>query len=125
MRLEFLEHGSLDCPLIRLYEFNPREAYQLRCMALPLARGTEATVPLHEQPNVTAIGGCQLRLRQGKKDPRVSRVSFVKFEWVLSRAGWLQVAGLIRPFSRGAAEGYQWLSEQGKVKILLSCDGRW
>ncbi|HEY6967970.1 MAG TPA: hypothetical protein VJA94_02105 [Candidatus Angelobacter sp.] len=125
MKLEFLESGSPDCPLIRLYEFTPKEAYQLRRIAIQLARGKETTVRLHEQPNVTAIGGCELLLLQGKEDRGVSAISSSKFKWILSPAGWLQVANLIRPFSRGAANGDQWLSETGKVKIVLSCDGRW
>lgn len=125
MKLEFLASGSPDCPLIRIYEFNSKEAYELRRIALALARGTETVVRLHEQPNVTAIGGCELMLQQGKKERGVSAISSSKFEWVLPQAGWLQIAGLIRPFSRGGTNGYQWLSETGKVKILLFCDGKW
>ena len=125
MKLEFLESGSPDCPLIRLYEFTSREAYQLRRVALQLARSKEITVRLHEQPNVVAIDGCKLTLQQGKKDRGVSEISSLNFECVFSKAGWLQVADLIRRFSRSAANGFQWLSETRKVKILLSCDGKW
>lgn len=125
MKLEFLESGSPDCPLIRMCEFNSKEAYQLRRIAMQLARGKATSVLLQEQPNVTAIGGCKLTLLQGKEDRGASAISFSKFEWVLSPAGWLQVANLIRPFSRGVANGYQWLCGTGKVKILLSSDGKW
>ena len=125
MKLEFLASGSPDCPLIRIYEFNSKEAYELRRIALHLARGKETVVRLHELPNVTAIGGCELTLHQRKSDRGVSAVSSSKFEWALSRAGWLQVADLIRPFSRGTASGFQWLFGTSKVNILLSCDGKW
>jgi hypothetical protein len=37
MKLEFLECGSPDCPLIRLYKFNAKEAYDLRRTALQLS----------------------------------------------------------------------------------------
>lgn len=125
MKLELLASGSPDCALIRLYEFNSKEAYQLRRIALQLARGKETTIPLHKESNVISIGGCELILRRGKKDRRVFEISSLKFEWALSRAGWRRVADLIRPFSRGTASGYQWLSEPGKVQILLSLDGKW
>ena len=125
MKLEFLASGSPDCPLIRLYEFNSKETYELRRIAVHLARGKETVVRLHEQPNVTAIGDLELALLQGQKDRGVSEMSRLKFEWVLSPAGGRQVADLIRPFSRGMANGYQWLPGTGKVQILLSCDGQW
>src|SRR5262249_34809201 len=93
MKLEFLASGSPDCPLIRLYEFTSKDAYELRRIVLQLARGEETIVWLHEQPNVTAIGGCELALRQGKKDRGVSATSLLKLEWILSPVSWLQVAG--------------------------------
>jgi hypothetical protein len=37
MKLEFLECGSPDGPLIRLYKFNAKETYDLRRTALQLA----------------------------------------------------------------------------------------
>ena len=123
MKLDFLPSGSPDCPLIRIYEFTPKEAYELRRVGLQLARGKETTVRLHEQPNVTAIGECELTLQKGQKDRGVSEVSSLKFEWILSASGWFQVAGLIRPFSRGVTNGFQWLTQPGKVQILLSCNG--
>jgi hypothetical protein len=125
MKLEFLESGSPDCPLIRLYEFNAKEAYELRRIALQLAKGKEHTIFLHEQPGMISIGGCELTLQQEDKDRGASEISSLKFKWVLSQAGWLQVAGLIRPFSQGANKGWQWLSEVGKVRILLSVEGSW
>ena len=125
MKLEFLASGSPDCPLIRMYKFNSKEAYELRRVALQLARGKEKAVRLHEQPNVISSGGCELTLQQGQKDFGVSEISPLKFEWVLSQAGWLEVADLIRPFSRGTTEGWQWLCEIGRARVLLSCDGHW
>lgn len=125
MKLEFLASGPPDCPLIRIYEFNSKEAYELRRIALQLARGRETVARLHERPNVTAIDDLELALQQGQKDCGVSEISRLKFEWVLSRAGWLWVASLIRPFSRGTTNGFQWLAGTGRVNILLSCDGKW
>jgi len=125
MKLEFLERGSPDCPLIRLYEFAAKESYNLRRIALQLARGREQTVLFHEQPGVISIGSCRLTLHQGEEDCGVSEFGARNFKWVLSKVGWFQVAGLIRPFSKGATVGFQWLSERGKARILISSDGRW
>jgi hypothetical protein len=44
---------------------------------------------------------------------------------MLTNDGWRNVARLIRPFSRGEAPGFQWLSEIGKIAVLLSRDGSW
>lgn len=107
MKLEFLEIGSADCPLIRLYEFSPEEAYQLRRIVLQLARGREQTVALNEQPGVTPISGCQLSLGRGEKDQGVIEAAPLKFAWVLTKSGWFNVAALIRPFSRDNLSGFQ------------------
>ena len=125
MKLEFLENGSPDYPLIRVYEFDAEEAYNLRRITLQLARGKDQTVLFHEQPGVIPIGGCQLTLHRGEKDRGVSEFASRKFKWVLSNTGWFQVAGLIRPFSRTDLSGFQWLSEGGQIRVLLSQDGHW
>ena len=125
MKLEFLESGSPDCPLVRLYEFTSQEAYDFRRIALQLAGGREHTVFLSERPGTIPIRGCELTLQKENKDRGVSEISSAKFKWVLSQNGWLQVAHLIRPFSHGVSRGWQWLSEKGQARILLSCDGGW
>jgi hypothetical protein len=125
MKLEFLESGSPDCPLIRLYEFGTKEANSLRRIALHLAGAKEQTVLFHEQPGVIPVDGCQLTLHLGKKDLGVFEQGPNKFKWALSRTSWFQVAGLIRPFTRTVSSGFQWLSDGGQIRVLLSHDGRW
>jgi hypothetical protein len=125
MKLEFVESGSPDCPLIRLYEFGTKEADSLRGVTLRLARTREQTVAFHEQPGIIPIGGCQLTLQLGEKDRGVSETGLNKFRWVLSKTGWLQVAGLIQPFMQTDSRGFQWLSGAGQIRVLLSHDGRW
>jgi hypothetical protein len=125
MKIEFLKSGSPDCPLIRLYEFKPSEAQSLRRIALQLARGRIQRVPLHNEQGILAIGGCQLALSREERDRGVFETGPLEFKWALTGAGWLSVSGLIRPFSRTNSGGFQWLSDGGKIGILLSCDGRW
>jgi hypothetical protein len=125
MKLEFLKNGSPDCPLIRVYEFDAKEADNLRRITLQLAGAREQTVLFHEQPGVIPIDGCQLMLHIGEKDRGVSELGSNKFKWILSKAGWFQVVGLIRPFTRTDSSGFQWLSDGGQIRVLLSHDGRW
>jgi hypothetical protein len=125
MKIEFLKSGSPDCPLIRLYEFKTSDVQSLRRIALQLARGRIHTVPLHKEQGILAIGGCQLALSRGEKDRGVFETGPLEFVWILTAAGWLSVSGLIRPFSRTNSGGFQWLSDGGKIRILLSRDGRW
>jgi hypothetical protein len=125
MKIEFLKSGSPDCPLIRLYGFDVNEVYNLRRIVLRLARGTQRTAVLNEEPGVLPVGGCQLTLRRGERDRGVYEVAPLKFEWMMTNDGWRSVGGLIRPFSRGDVSGFQWLSEIGKIAVLLSRDGSW
>jgi hypothetical protein len=125
MKMEFLENGAPDCPLIRLYEFKPSEAQSLRRIALQLARGRTRKVPLHEERGILAMGGCQLILSRGEKDRGVFETGRSVFEWVLTGGVWLSVSGLIRPFSKTDSGGYQWLCDRGQIRILLSHDGYW
>jgi len=125
MKIEFLKSGSPDCPLIRLYGFEADEAYRLRRIALRLAKSTCQAIAFDEQAGILPIGGCHLILSCGKEDRGVLEVGPSTIEWGLTKSGWFNVAGLIRPFSRGNLAGYQWLSDRGKIRILLSRDGQW
>jgi hypothetical protein len=125
MKIEFLKSGSPDCPLIRLYEFDASEAQSLRRICLQLARGRTKVLHVHKEQEILAINGCELTLGRGEKDRGVLETEPLKFAWIPTKAGWLSVAGLIRPFSRTNSGGFQWLSDRGKLRILLSRDGRW
>jgi hypothetical protein len=125
MKMEFLKSGSPECPLIRLYEFKASEAYELRRIALQLARGAYRAIPLQEGPALSPIVGCELTLSRGEEGQGVFETAPLKFSWALSKSGWIRVASLIRPFSRGKLSGFQWLSNQGGIQILLSPDGHW
>ena len=62
MKLEFLPDGSLNCPLIRLYEFDRPQAGQLREIVNRFATGSNQTIALHEEKWVAPLGGCKLDL---------------------------------------------------------------
>jgi hypothetical protein len=125
MKMEFIRSGSPDCPLIRLYEFKTSEAQSLRRIVLQLAKGRTPSVLLHKAEGIEAIDWCQLTLSRGEKDRGTFETGPMEFAWVLTGGGWLSVSGLIRPFSQIGSRGYQWLSDRGKIRILISHDGSW
>jgi len=73
MKLEFLEYGSPDCPLVRLYEFTSQEAYDFRRIALQLARGREHTVFLNERAGYGSDRGLRINAPERKQGSRSVR----------------------------------------------------
>lgn len=125
MKLEFLRAGSPDCPLIRLYDFDSREALRFLQIALQLAGKRDSAIVLHVDTIITPIDACELTLRCADDRAGVRELSPMKFEWVSSDGGWLDIASLIQPFCQADAAGHQWLSRVGNITVLLSRDGKW
>jgi hypothetical protein len=126
MKLEYLEAGSPDCPLIRLYDFTSEEAARLHAALTSLAAGAVQRVLVHDLTGVKVIGNCRLVLVVGWRDQGiVPRAAPADFEYALTAATWDNVAGLVEPFGNGST-GFQWLpAESGDAGVLLSPDGRW
>lgn len=125
MKLEFVREGSPDCPLLRLYDFDPAEARQLQHAVLRLVRQSDEMIALHQQPGIQPVAGCELTLLRADNVQGVRETAPGKFEWLYSIDGWLEIAGLIQPFCQDDAVGFQWLSRIGKIAVLLSRDGSW
>ena len=125
MKLEFLASGSQDCPLIRLFDFDLPEVTRLRKIFEDLSQGALQTADLHNEPGIEPIDSCQLTLRVGNRDLGVEQNGQLGFECVLTPDSWDWVRELVDPFCEGRTGGYQWLSEQGKVSLLLSRSGMW
>lgn len=125
MKLEFLKEGSQHCPLIRLYEFDQAEVAELRWLVRSLAAGSIQSVRLDNQAWVTAIHGCRLVLKRNTWDEGIRNVGHLKFECLLTADRWRNVEGLLERFCEPAVIGYQWLSESGPVRLLISPDGTW
>jgi hypothetical protein len=125
MRLEFLPDGSLDYPLIRLFDFTPAEAARLGAVVLDLAVGRAQRVSVHALPGVTAVDGCELVFRTRSWNQGIVRVGPVAFENGLTADTWDNVAFLIEPFACEGG-GYQWLDGgPGEASLLLSVSGEW
>ena len=116
MKLEYLSDGSAECPLIRLYEFNRSEAKQLRQLVKSLVNGDNERIALQNEMWVEPIGGCSLDLRVGTRNDGVREEQPLRFECVLTRAGWSNVEGLLEPSPSPIAE---------RPPLLVGSNFRW
>src|SRR5260370_41847386 len=123
MMLEYLADAAP--PLIRLYEFNHAEVRQLRELVRSLVSGTRQGVSLQKEAWAQPIDGCSLELRLGNRDRGIRQVSPLKFECTLTSDGWSNVEGLLDPFCEADVSGFQWLTHDGRVPVLMSRDGQW
>ena len=123
MKQEFLPSGSPDCPLLRLFDFSPAEACELRGIFAELASGARSRFELRElaQP----VHNCALVLSVGKRDEGIIQTAENHFECVLTRDTWDNVAFLTVPFCASASDGFQWLTEHSGISLLLSPSGQW
>ena len=126
MKLEYLSSGSMDCPLICLYDFTASEAQQLADEIVRLSEGGSKCLVLDQLPWVESVGGCRLTLHVRDWDQGAVRAAEpLHFACGLTTGTWDNVAGLIEPFTKEAA-GFQWLAGiPGEVNVLLSPNGQW
>jgi hypothetical protein len=126
MKLEFLADGSSDCPLIRPYGFDQSSVCRLRDLIKSLGASTRTSVPLHMQPWIEPVDGCELDLCLGERDRGIIEVQPSRFNLVLSDEGWADIAGLLEPFcGSDIPDAYQWLDRRDKISLLLSSSGAW
>lgn len=126
VKIEFLPEGSNDCPLIRLFDFEPSEGKRLVGILSQLADGSLQSVALTEIPGFEPVAGCCLVLRVGEKNHGIFAKGSGSFECILERSRWEQVVGLAEPFCSSSAGGnFQWLDETSSISLLISPTGRW
>ena len=127
MKMEFLPDGSPDCPLIRLYDFDTKQACLLQSLLSNLADGTETEVSLQEALSAEAIEDCNLILQTTDKDHGIVWNAQVgTFLCQLRCSSWESVAELVAPFCvRSVAGTFQWLSQTSSISWLLSPSGLW
>lgn len=125
MKIEYLSEGSADCPLIRLYEFDSSEAQRLKQLVKSLVAGDRQDVALQNEEWVKPVGECGLNLRRGDRNQGVRQTQPLKFECVLSPDGWSNVEMLLEPFCESNTTGFQWLTHDGRIALLISPTGRW
>jgi len=124
MKIDYLEDGADDCPLIRLYAFQPFEAECLRRIFERLAEGSQTQVRLEDVLAVEAMDSTRLTMIVGNEDKGIDKVGDHSFVLTLTLPAWQQVAELTAPFGVEKA-GFQWLSTESEISLLLSSDGHW
>lgn len=125
MRLDAIQHGPDESPVVRLFQFDFQEVEKLFHGLNILASREGEKLEVHGIAGVKAVGGTQLLLRSGSKDKgMVTTLGDASFECVLTPESWDNVAGLVEPFLK-EIRGFQWLVELGQGKLLLSFDGLW
>ncbi|MCC6983940.1 MAG: hypothetical protein IT535_11765 [Bauldia sp.] len=137
MNLEFLEEGSEDCPLIRLYGTVPAEFVSLHREIRRLATGEVERVSVDRLPGFRSVDGCELTMVSSPRDIGVHRRQGTpSFEWQLTPSMWDIAGDFIDPFARDLEVGrYQWLAGRqggsglnvGKIAVLMSAteSGEW
>jgi hypothetical protein len=125
MKLEYLAAGSRDCPLVRLSEFDEAEVRSLRILIRSLVTGQCQSVALEGEEWVESVGGCRLTLRQGGRNLGLRELNPLNFECVLESGGWSNVEGLLDVFCGSDSSGFQWLTREGSVGLLISQNGQW
>jgi hypothetical protein len=125
VKLEYLPDGSPDCPLIRLFEFDQLEAQRLRQLVISLVAGDRQDVALQNEEWVKPVGECCLNLRRGNRNQGVRQAQALKFNCVLTPDGWSNVEALLEPFCESNTPGFQWLTHDGRIALLISANGQW
>jgi hypothetical protein len=126
MKLDYLPSGSVDCPLIRLYDFSPVEAKQLHVAVGRLASGELDQVAVHDLPRVASVDRCRLWLCVRSWDQGVvCKSPPADFDCGFTAGTWDNTNGLIETMIRGS-DGCQWLAQApGEVALLMSTSGTW
>ncbi|MFI4993063.1 MAG: hypothetical protein ACHQCH_05545 [Solirubrobacterales bacterium] len=130
MLLEYLEDpdAQVDTRVLLLYEFMPDEVGALRDAIDRLSRGSPGDeLRVGALPGVVAVDGSSLAATVGEAELGVEPVAGAgrQFRCALTSGGWHRVRGLLEPFLRGDCQGFQYLSEEGTVEWIISCNRGW
>jgi|SRR5579872_3204511 len=129
MKIDYLENGSTDWPLIRIYGDEPEFCAQLLRAFEQLANGEVKEVSLTGLPGAEPLGNCTLIAQTFKLDRGIVHKHGNIFYWMLTSASWDNVAALIEPFCLPETNGFQWLDQvaasDARVLVSKSPHGRW
>jgi hypothetical protein len=128
LKIEYLHAGSPECPVIRLCDFDIDGAQELRELFQSLANGNESSIALHNLNSFSAVDHVRLFLSTASKDFGIVRISnqLRGFDLRLTRATFADLAELTVRFENLEHSGaFQWLSELGAARLLLSPSGWW
>ncbi len=117
MIIEYIPDGSPDCPLVRISETSRDDIQKLLTALKRLSKREDEKIEMEGND-------IELICKSGEKDTGLRQITNHTFECVLACETWLQVYGLTEPFLEKQT-GFQWLSEDGPIRLLLSPAGAW
>ncbi|MGA1236121.1 MAG: hypothetical protein ACO34E_04580 [Limisphaerales bacterium] len=131
-------------PILRLHDFDQPELVLLRQNICRLANRDCAILPLHQQPFVKPVGGCQLTLKASSRDHGIEHsIEPNLFGWTSQPGTWDPFVCELTPVTWGHVTNgidlllqlrflcseYVWLHKQwnshGTAAWLLSPTGEW
>ena len=117
MKIDYLESGSPDCPLVRIYGTSIPEFKALHSVSRQLSVGSVDRVAVEALSGYESTDGTSLIFsRSGISEGFIQTGK--KFELRITQAEWERIAYLIEPFLQRAG-GYQWLWDTAKDRIFL------
>jgi hypothetical protein len=123
MRIDFINDGSHDFPLVRLFSGEKNEIGLLRSFLLKLSGSELNEIAISDLPFCATK--LKLLFRLGTAD-RGMQASKDKREFCLEleKESWLEMAEKLDPFLEDPA-GFAWLYESGPIVVLFTTDGYW
>ena len=131
MELEFFPDGSTDCPLLIFSPSVKEEAKQLYLALNDMVADGKSSLDIHTLPFISPIDDCKLFAQVSEQDIGVVPTNTLDvflsdinnhFEWKLKHKTWIDVLGLLYPFTyNDSIGGYQWLDESaGQIQVVFS-----
>jgi hypothetical protein len=124
MKIEYIDKGSEDCPLIMISDTTPEECKILQRECYRLSKRELKEIEIHKLKGCIAVNKCQLLAKVGEQNKGIIQTGHNIFQIILEDIWWDNVAGLIEPFCKESS-GFQWLDETSKISLLLSPTGHW
>jgi hypothetical protein len=137
MKIEFIEGGTDQGPLIRIFGRDVLALKRLLEAIRDLRSGMHSHVSIHQLPGYQSLGSCALDAVLKNDDQGVVREGrSQQFRWILSSDSWNIVEGLIEGLISYENEpGHQWLAgvearyglEISDIGLVLSTNetGEW
>ena len=133
LKIEYLENGSEDCPLIRIYGRDPAAVCKLKTAMERLRDGVEQSIEAGKLEGFESAGDISLTMRVSAGSEGLKQIGR-RFEWFLEAGSWGAAAALLEPFlERQEFHSHQWLCgaqatsglNAGHISVLLSASGGW
>jgi hypothetical protein len=123
MKIDFINDGSHDYPLLRLFSGQKDEIELLRSYLMKLNDSELNEVVISDLPISDSKLKLIFRLCKTDRGIKISKDK-KEFHVEMSNESWLEMAEKLDPFLIDPT-GFTWLYESGSINILFTTDGYW